>query len=261
MPRDRTRRVLFDSVADIYASGRPEYPDSLFADLFDRTGVRPPAHVLEIGCGPGTATVPIAQRGYRVTAVELGARLARKAESRLAAYPSASVHVGDFENWVPVDTDPIDLVYAANTWSWIEPDVKYRKAASLLKPGGYLAVWDTAQEFSNDETFFAELQGAYTGTHEETRPENWPPRPPTDLGREFTASGLFDVVNTDRYLWSVEYNAQQYCDLLSTFAGHLALADTDRRRVFAEVRRLIEARPSSTVRREWIAIATIGRSR
>jgi len=67
---ERTRGHLFDSVAEIYDDVRPHYPTTIYDALAEL--VQPPADVLEIGAGSGQATVDLAQRGYRVIAIEPG---------------------------------------------------------------------------------------------------------------------------------------------------------------------------------------------
>jgi len=66
--------------------------------------------VLEIGCGTGQATVPLAERGLAITAVELGAELAAIARRRLAGFPAAGVVTCAFEDWPPQGA-PFDAVW------------------------------------------------------------------------------------------------------------------------------------------------------
>jgi len=78
--RKRERlRVTFDQAAELYDRARPGYPPALFTDLAELAGVGPGCRVLEIGCGTGQATGPLAERGCQVVAVELGAALAAAA--------------------------------------------------------------------------------------------------------------------------------------------------------------------------------------
>jgi hypothetical protein len=60
MSRDLRLRATFDRAAPFYQDARPDYPDALFSDLRAITGVTPPARLLEVGCGPGKATLPLA---------------------------------------------------------------------------------------------------------------------------------------------------------------------------------------------------------
>jgi SAM-dependent methyltransferase len=82
--RDRARRRwTFDEAAGLYDRARPGYPAALFDDLVELTGIGPGSRVLEIGSGTGQATGPLAERGCRVVAVELGPRLAAVARRNL----------------------------------------------------------------------------------------------------------------------------------------------------------------------------------
>jgi protein-L-isoaspartate O-methyltransferase len=75
-PRRHSLRAGFDRAAEDYQRSRPVCPPQLFDDLIDLAGLEAGDRVIEIGCGTGQATVPLAERGLAVTAVELGAELA-----------------------------------------------------------------------------------------------------------------------------------------------------------------------------------------
>jgi len=132
-------RAGFDLAAEDYQRTRPVCPPQLFDDLICRAGLEAGNRVIEIGCGTGQATVPLAQRGLAVTAIELGAELAAVARRRLAGFPAAEVVTGSFEDWQP-DGAPADAVVAVNCLHWIDPQRRYSKPHELLRPGGALAV-------------------------------------------------------------------------------------------------------------------------
>jgi SAM-dependent methyltransferase len=154
--------------------------------------------VLEAGCGTGKATLPLLQRGFDVTCVELGEGLAGRARERFEGLP-AVVHVAPFETW---RTDQrFDLVFAATAWHWIDPRLRYRAAYRLLRPAGYLAFWSAMHAFPADfDPFFAEIQQVYDELGE-GRGEPWPPAPPRDMydeRRDIETSGLFAHVEIRR---------------------------------------------------------------
>ena len=257
-------RTTFDSAAAQYQSARPDYPSELFDDLVTITGVAPPAALLEIGCGPGKATVPLAQRGFAITALELGPHLAAVAESNLGEHPGVQVVNAAFEDWEPSEGRAFDLVYAATAWSWLDPDRKYAKVARLLRPAGHLAVWDAVHAFPQDvDPFFAQVQPVYDEIGE-GRPGEWPPPLPEEVpgeSRGMESAGLFEAVAVRRYVWAVDYGTDAYLALLDTFSGHIAMEPAKREYLYAQIRRLIEARPTNTIRRHWLAILTVGRRR
>jgi hypothetical protein len=132
---DRGRlRATFDQAAELYDRARPRYPSALFEDLAGLAGIGPGSRVLEIGPGTGQATVPLAERGCRVVAVELGADLAAVARRNLARFPAVEVVTAAFEGW-PLPSEPFDLVLAATAFHWVDPAVRVVKAADALRPG------------------------------------------------------------------------------------------------------------------------------
>src|SRR5579862_2047686 len=69
-------RTTFDESAEEYDRARPTYPARLFDDMAALARLGSGARLVEIGCGTGQATTFLAERGFQVTCVELGAQLA-----------------------------------------------------------------------------------------------------------------------------------------------------------------------------------------
>ncbi len=88
---DRRRRVLFDEVAELYDDVRPNYPEALIEDVIALSGIERDGRILEVGCGPGKATIPFARRGYRMLGIELGEHLAGWWNGRIS--PSSFMRV------------------------------------------------------------------------------------------------------------------------------------------------------------------------
>ncbi|MCK2219569.1 class I SAM-dependent methyltransferase [Actinomadura sp. ATCC 31491] len=261
MPRDFPLRATFDQVAGSYQDARPDYPPGLYADLLADTGLRPPAPLLEVGCGPGKATLPLARAGFPITAVELGPALAAEARRRLAGFAGVEVVTSSFESWEPPPGARFALVYAATAWKWVDPEVKYAKAADLLTPGGHLAVWNADHALpAGHDPFFTEIQRVYEDLGE-GHPGPWPPpeSPPDPTADELAASGRFEVTGTRRYLWALRYTAEEYIALLETFSGHIAMDPAKREHLYGEMRRLLAARPDGRLTRHWSVVLTIGR--
>jgi len=247
------RKVLrhtFDEDAELYDRARPGYPEPLFDDVGALAGLGPDSTVLEIGCGPGKATLPLARRGYSVLCIELGHRLAAVARRNLAAFPRVEVVTAAFETWEPRRA-PFDVVFAASSWHWIDPDIRYAKAAALLKPGGALAIVGSGRaDGEQSDPFFQQIRECYrtmraaaeAGSPSHSRPASDPPA-------EIEQSGLFAQLHVRRYSWATEYTADEYVDFLNTHSGYRAMDPATRAAFYAEVRRLIDTRPGRRVRR------------
>jgi len=216
--------------------------------------------VLEIGCGTGKASYPLAQRGCRLVCVELGERLAEIARLNLADFPLVDVITTSFETWEPPAVD-FDMVFAASAWHWLDPTTRYGNAARLLKPGGLLALVTGSHAFPKGfDPFFTEIQSCYEAIGKGLR--KWPPPAPDEIPDERQAiesSGLFEDVRVRRYLWAIDYTADSYLDLLSTYSDHIAMNKSKRDILYADIRRRISARPSGLIRKHYLSILHIAR--
>ena len=259
---DRDIRLTFDEAAADYYDARPDYPEQLYADLLDLTGIDGSSELLEIGCGPGKATLPLARMGFRVTALELGSAMAEQARRRLAGFPHITVINTEFEGWQPPSSSNVtfDLVYAATAWKWIDPDIRYQHAADLLKPGGYLGLWAAGHAFPSDfDPFFTEIQHVYEQIGEPRLP--WPPPEPAPdrvTADEMAASARFELVQTRHYVWSIRYDADRYIALLNTFSDHIAMDSARREYLFRKIRDQLGQRPDGRLTRHWSATLTVG---
>ena len=51
---------------------------------------------------------------------------------------------------------------AATAWHWTDPELRYRRAWELLRPGGHLAFWAGVHVFPpGGDPFFHEIQAVY----------------------------------------------------------------------------------------------------
>ena len=241
--RERLRST-FDGAATLYDEVRPGYPEELFDDLVPLSGVPSGGRVLEVGCGTGQATLPLARRGYEILCVELGENLAAVARRNLAGHPRVELLTGDFEE-TALPGEAFDLLVSATAFHWLDPAVAYRKAARALKPGGALALfWNEHVRTDADRGFFAAAQRVYA----REAPEIWdksyagPPLPEDlpDRAGEIEDSGYFGPVVRRSYLWDQAYNAPGYLRILDTYSGHINLGDDTRLRLHEGISRLIE---------------------
>ncbi|MEV6115199.1 class I SAM-dependent methyltransferase [Streptomyces sp. NPDC052109] len=252
-PSRRTRLSrTFDEDAELYDRARPGYPPELYDDLAELAGVDSGSRVLEVGCGTGQVTVPLARRGCRITAVEAGARMAAVARRNLAGAGAVDVVTAEFESW-PLPGEPFDAVVSATAFHWIDPAVRMTKAADALRPGGALAVVRTQHVRGGTEEFFVEVQRCYERFDPETPPGLRPPAAAdidgSDHAEEVARSGRFGPTVFRRYEQDLTYTTSEYLALLRTFSGHRALPDTARDGLLGCVASLLDGRYGGRVTR------------
>ncbi len=255
-------RTTFDSAADLYQRARPPYPAELFDTLAGLARLKAGDRLLEIGCATGKATIPLARRGFGLTCLEIGPRLAAAARRNLAGFPDVDIVAAAFETWRPRAGDRFALVFAATAWHWVNPAVRYQRAWELLRPGGHLAFWSAAHVFPDGgDPFFAEIQdvcdeigAGLPGDVTRPRPGDLP-----DSRAEITGSGLFGDVAVRHFDWEVGYDAEGYLALLDTFSSHITMEAWQRERLYGEIRRRLAQRPDGRLRRHWGAVLHVAR--
>lgn len=261
--RERLRQT-FDEDAELYDRARPGYPAELYDDLAELAGARPGSRVLEVGCGTGQATVPLARRGCGITAVEAGASMAAVARRNLAGAADVEVVTAAFESW-PLPAEPYDTVLVATAFHWIDPAVRVPKAADALRTGGALAVVRTQHVQGGTEEFFVEVQRCYERFDPATKPGT---RPPTaaevgnaDHAEEVARSGRFGPTVFRRYEHDVTYTTAQYLDVLRTYSGHRALPEAARRGLLDSIAELIDGRYGGRVTKRYLIELGVSRRR
>jgi SAM-dependent methyltransferase len=254
-------RITFDEDAERYDRARPGYPSAVFDDLAELAGIRPGCRVLEIGCGTGQATVPLAERGCEIVAVELGPELAAVARRNLARFPAVQVVKAAFESW-PLPPEPFDIVFSATAFHWIDPAVRVGKSADALRPGGTLATIATHHVAGGTEQFFADAQDCY---------ERWDPATPPGLrlspadaipadGEEIVRSGRFEPPRFRRHAADVHYSTAAYIDVLLTYSGHRALDPVAQRGLLDCIAGLIDGRYGGQIVKRYLSELRVARS-
>lgn len=239
-------RATFDDSPELYDRARPVPPQQLFDDLVALAQLGPGARLLEIGCGTGQATLPLAQRGFEIVGIELGERLADFARQKLAPFPRVKIVASSFEQWIPTG-HPFDAVVAFNSFHWIDPELRFARSAELLREGGALAV--VGMRFvvhDHADTVWMALQEDYEAVAGLGEPRIHVDAV-KDRSPEFEASGYFRNVTVRRCLWDVTFDADSYIALLHTSSWHRRLDDEFRAELFERIHQRIRAQAEPTI--------------
>src|SRR6476659_2497658 len=128
-----------------FVSGAPNQQLLAFAERFLRAAPAP--RCLEIGCGAGRNSLPLASMGFHVTGTDLSRPMLDAARSRASA-DGAATSVEFIESPMaplPFDDGAFDLIVAHGIWNLARSDREFRsalrEAARVARPGAGLFVF------------------------------------------------------------------------------------------------------------------------
>ena len=231
------RETWYSSVADAYDRLRPRYPDALIDRAIAVAQLPANATLLEIGCGPGTATTAFAQRGCSIVGLEPSSEACELARQNCAAYPNVEIVNTTFEAW-ELKPGRFDAVLAATSFHWVAPEVGYSKAAEALKnEGSLILLWNMTLQ-PNDEIYQA-VQPIYQAQapaliRYESRENQTAQLQKLEQG--VINSVQFQNLVSEAIACEVTYSVEDYLALLSTYSPYIALDPQTRSNLFAELR-------------------------
>lgn len=259
--------LVFDEVASLYDRVRPGYPDELFADLADVTGLGAGSAVLEVGCGTGQATRALAALAGTVTALEPGAELAALAHRRLADLGGVTVEHTDFEHWDDRGSR-FDLLVAASSWHWVDPAVRWRRADDVLRGEGWTALLGHVVVVRRDEP---EVYAETADLHQRYSPGNpdWGHPPLEDDVRDpgdgwttrADADGRFEPTVLRWYPTVQWLTGDGFADLLRTQSLYRRLDPAVREPLLDAVADRIRTRMGDRAPRRYLTYLHAGRRR
>ena len=169
--------------------------------------------------------------------------MAAVARRNCQRFPGVRIEAASFEDW-PVQAGGFGLVFSAQAWHWVRPEVRYRKAAQALSPGGTLALLWHRTRWQDGP-----LRDDIAELYRRLVPDLYRQRPgfpglctrvgEGQAGAEFRESGLFRGITVRTHPWSATFTADSYIDLLLTQSDHRLLAEGTRAQLLGSVRQVI----------------------
>lgn len=255
---DKTLKLAFDAVADLYDEVRPDYPQQLIDDIIRISGIPAGGSILEVGSGSGQATAAFADKGYSVHCVEPGKNLVDIAKKKFADNTKITFEVGFFEETAPKE-GTYDLITSATAFHWVPAEEGYPLTAKALKPGGTIALfWNMHPDL--DPAVYEALRDVYKehvpAIHASMyRPDKKSAKEEAKGGEaEINKSGFFEPANVNHYNWSQEYTSEQYTKLLNTYANYQNLDDKVRETFFEKVREVIDTQFDGKITNHYLAV-------
>lgn len=217
------RALSFGAVAAAYERFRPGYPDELVDEVL-AYAARPIRSALEIGAGTGKATRLFVRRGIAVTATDPDPAMLEE----LTKHVGGSVVTGlaAFEE-LP-RTPAYDLVFAAASLHWTNPNERWSRVASMLTPVGIFAAFGGQRELADADVQRAvhDARSPFVLDDDVPSPDATPRESPMQWpGTELERSDLFTDVRQSVIERRFTLSADQYVGHLSTVSAYLMLAE------------------------------------
>ncbi len=151
MPRLNDTNPFYDAIAEYYPLFYRDWEVQMereglgLRSIFRNRGIE---HVLDASCGAGAQAIPLAQLGFRVTAVDPSAGMLAKARDFAAQYfvsEKLEFIQGDFQHLLNLVEPPFDAVISkGNSLPHLLTDEEVEIALlsffELLRPGGTLVI-------------------------------------------------------------------------------------------------------------------------
>jgi ubiquinone/menaquinone biosynthesis C-methylase UbiE len=221
------RRTLFDSVAPLYQASRLGYPSDIVEFVVATAAIGAGSEVLEVGCGTGQLTESLACYGFWLTAIDLGSSMVAAARRRLDG-SAISFQVSSFEDFAAADAS-FDLIISGNAFHWVDPAVRFRKSVRLLRPGGWLALLHTFEDY--DDPLGAALPGMWAARSDDGTA--WVRQPHFDDTEVIAGTGLFETPVYKTHAQRIVRSVEEVIGVENTRATSLSWPD-DIRREFTE---------------------------
>lgn len=130
---------LYAGAATFYPRGRMAYPTQLAERLAVELGLDGSGRLLDVGCGPGSLTLLLAEKFEQAVGIDADADMVREA-ARLAAEAGISQVTWRqmYAEDLPGDLGRFRVVSFAQSFHWMDRDKVAKAVRGMLIPGGAL---------------------------------------------------------------------------------------------------------------------------
>lgn len=131
----------YTTLADAYIK-RPNYSEEAISQMLELAGLKQGANICDVGAGVAHLTIPLAERGYNITAVEPNDAMRANGMKRTNHFQNVSWFEGTGEE-TGQDDSSFDLVTFGSSFNVCDRQLALKETARILKPLGWFAcMWN-----------------------------------------------------------------------------------------------------------------------
>ncbi|MCU0543874.1 MAG: class I SAM-dependent methyltransferase [Oscillatoriaceae cyanobacterium Prado104] len=256
------RKNWYSEIAEAYNKTRPRYPQEIIDRAIELAALPPNARILEIGCGPGIATVPFAELGFSMLSLEPSQPAYQIARQNCAAYPSVKIQNITFEEW-ELEPETFNAVLAATSFHWVSPGIRYQKTAAALQNKGALILLWNAGVLPSDEVYrvLHEVYQTHAPSLAEYHAKERVDRGKSikEIGQNVIDSGLFDDLICEELVCEIAYSIDDYLALLATYSKYIELNEKQRSYLLASLRKALETNCINSIEASYISALQVAK--
>ncbi|KST69429.1 class I SAM-dependent methyltransferase [Mastigocoleus testarum] len=254
------KKTWYSSVAEAYNKTRPRYPKQLINRIVELAKLTPNAKILELGCGPGIATVEFAKLGFSIVSLEPSPESCEFARENCAQYPNVEIQNITFEEW-ELGTNKFDAVIAATAFHWISPEIRCSKSAQALKDNSSLILLSNKEPQPSYEIYQLLSEVYQKQAPSVTRYEDPEIQEKTirEFGGRIIDSSYFQSLFYEYLRCEVNYSIDDYLAMLSTLSPFIALESQQRSSLFTALKEVLEQNCEGDIQTSYISAFHIAR--
>lgn len=254
------RKTWYSSVAEAYNKVRPRYPQQIVDRAIELAGLSKDANLLEVGCGPGNATVSFAQRGFSLVCLEPSLEAYQFATQNCTQYPNVEIKHTTFEDW-DLGKRKFDAVLAATSLHWVSPEIRFSKTAAVLRDrGALILLWNATVQPQYDiyqimhEVY--QVHAPSLGKYEDRETQQ---QSLSKFAQAVSDSGKFENIVAEYVSCTATYSIDDYLMLLSTYSPYIELETYKRDTLFAALQAALASNGISSIPASYLSVCQVAK--